>query len=131
MGRSEGRAECRKTRRPFEYAVRVLLDPRRLDSDDPDFARQFDALAEEAREEPTEVTESVAAILADIRRRGDAALCDYTSRFDRHDASRLAIEPDEVDAAIASCAPQTLEALSFAAARIRAFSSSLVALNIA
>ncbi|MEA2756992.1 MAG: histidinol dehydrogenase [Aliidongia sp.] len=98
--------------------------PRRLDVDDPDFARHFEALAEEAREEPAEVTGAVAAILADIRSRGDAALRDYTSRFDRHDASDLAIDRHEVDAAVASCAPETLEALNFAAGRIRAYHES-------
>ncbi|MGB8841301.1 MAG: histidinol dehydrogenase [Aliidongia sp.] len=97
------------------------VGPRRLDIDDPDFVRHFEALADEAREEPLEVTEAVAAILADIRNRGDAALRDYTSRFDGHDAKRLAIDRQEIDAAVAACAPDTLEALNFAADRIRTY----------
>jgi histidinol dehydrogenase len=95
--------------------------PRRLDQSDPDFGRVFEALAEETREEPAEVTAAVAAILADVRRRGDAALFDYTRRFDRHDPKALAIDAAAVDVAIAACAPETLDALGFAAERIRAY----------
>ena len=66
----------------------------------------------------------MAAILADVRARGDWALFEYTRRFDRHDPAGLAIGADEVDAAVAACAPETLAALDFAAKRIRAYHDS-------
>ncbi|MEI9982518.1 MAG: histidinol dehydrogenase [Aliidongia sp.] len=98
--------------------------PRRLDSRAPDFARRFAALTEETRDAAAEVTEAVAAILADIRHRGDWALVEYTRRFDRHDVESLAIGAKEVDAAVAACAPETLAALGFAAERIKAYHDS-------
>jgi histidinol dehydrogenase len=98
--------------------------PRRLDSRAPDFARRFAALTEETRDAAAEVTEAVAAILADIRHRGDWALVEYTRRFDRHEVHSLAIGAGEVDAAVAACAPDTLAALGFAAERIKAYHDS-------
>jgi len=98
--------------------------PRRLDTSDPGFARRFAALAEETREAAAEVAEVVAAILADVHARGDWALYEYTRRFDRHDPAGLAIGAEEVDAAVAACAPETLAALDFAAKRIRAYHDS-------
>jgi histidinol dehydrogenase len=97
--------------------------PRRLDARDADFAERFAALAEETREVAAEVNDAVAAVLSDVRRRGDAALIEYTKRWDRYDvtAETLAVTPAEVDHAVAACAAETLQALEFAAARIRAY----------
>ena len=95
--------------------------PRRLDTQSPDFARDFGHLAGETREAAEQVDETVAAILRDVRARGDAALIDYTRRFDRHDASNLVIGADEIERAVAACAPETLAALDLAASRIRAY----------
>ena len=67
---------------------------------------------------------AVAAILADVRARGDAALLDYTARFDRVRAAsvaRLELPSSEMDAAFTSLAPQERDALEIAARRIRAF----------
>ena len=50
----------------------------------------FDALLTQARETVEQVDRPVAAIIAEIRARGDAALIDYTARFDR-----LALTPDQ------------------------------------
>ncbi|HVJ53355.1 MAG TPA: histidinol dehydrogenase [Aliidongia sp.] len=100
--------------------------PRRLDTSSEDFAQAFAALADETREAAEEVTGAVAAILADVRARGDAALIDYTRRWDRFEATAetLAITADEVDRAVAACAPKTLDALKLAASRIRAYHES-------
>jgi len=96
---------------------------RTLDSTAPDFESAFAALLDMKRETDEDVDSQVAAILADVRRRGDAALIEYTARFDRLElsASGLAITADEVETACASCDPALLEALELAAARIRAF----------
>ena len=59
--------------------------PRRLDARQPDFAGAFATLLSEKREAAVDVRDAVAAILADVRLRGDAALIDYTRRFDRLD----------------------------------------------
>ena len=57
--------------------------PVRLDAGDADFAARFTALLGAKREASAEVGTAVAAILADVRARGDAAVIDYTARFDR------------------------------------------------
>ena len=57
----------------------------RLDASSPDFAAAFAALVDARREADADVSRDVAAIIADVRARGDGALLDYTRRFDRHD----------------------------------------------
>jgi histidinol dehydrogenase len=57
----------------------------RLDASSSDFASAFTALVNARREADADVSRDVAAIVADVRARGDAALRDYTARFDRHD----------------------------------------------
>jgi histidinol dehydrogenase len=97
--------------------------PLRLDARDADFARDFAAVVDATRETPEDVDATVAAIIADVRRRGDAALIEYTRRFDRFDpmGTGLAITAAEIDAAVAHCADETLAALDVAAQRIEAF----------
>ena len=87
------------------------------------FPAAFAALLGEARETAESVGGAVSAIIADVRARGDAALCDYTARFDRLSLppGRLRIGADEVDAAIAAVPAEQLAALEVAASRIEAF----------
>lgn len=61
----------------------------RLDAQDAGFEAAFTALLEGKRESATDVAQAVADIIADVRARGDAALVDYTTRFDR-----LTLKPD-------------------------------------
>ena len=67
--------------------------PFRLDVNDPSFPQDFQSLLGMKRETTAEVNDAVHAILEDVRLRGDAAVIDYTARFDRMtiDAERLAI----------------------------------------
>ena len=104
----------------------TLGAPRRLVAADADFARQFAGLAEESREAASEVDQVVAEILATVRAQGDAALVDYTRRFDRFPATRetLRISAAEIDDAVAAIPAQTRTALELAAARITAFHQS-------
>ncbi|MDR3515768.1 MAG: histidinol dehydrogenase [Azospirillaceae bacterium] len=97
--------------------------PCELNSRAADFAARFEALLAGKREAQADVQSVVAAIVESVRRDGDAAVIDYTARFDRMTitAQGLAIGRDEVDAAIARCAPETLAALQVAAERIEAF----------
>ncbi len=57
----------------------------RLDASSPGFAAAFAALVDARREADADVSRDVAAIVAKVRADGDAALADYTRRFDRHD----------------------------------------------
>ena len=96
---------------------------RRLDTRDEGFGAAFAALLADQRELSEDVTTTVAAILRDVRERGDAALVEYTLRFDRLDLSEapIGITADEVAAARASVPQATLDALAFARDRIAAF----------
>ena len=97
--------------------------PLRLDNRTADFAAGFDALVAAKREAGSDLRAVVADIIAAVRQRGDQALFDYCRRFDRFDPSRdgLAISAEARAKARAACPPAQIEALEFAADRIRAF----------
>lgn len=97
--------------------------PLRLDATDPGFDAAFEAFLGTKREADQDVNDTVAAIVADVRQRGDAALIDYTAKFDRFALSpeTMRITVAEVDAAVAQVSPETMQALETAAERIRAF----------
>ncbi len=97
--------------------------PARLDFLAPDFETRFKALLDAKRENAADVNEAVAAILADVRARGDEAVLDYTRRFDRLDitAKHMRITAEEVDDAIRQCPKETLDALGVAAERITCY----------
>ena len=79
------------------------------------------------RETPiSRVEEPVAAILADVKKRGDEAVLEYTRRFDRCDISSLAVTAEEIDEAFAQVEPEFLEVLEKAAENIRAFHTAQV-----
>ena len=91
--------------------------------DDTDFASRFAALQQMKREQSVDVNEAVAAIIDDVRVRGDAALIELTAKYDRQTLSAdcLRIGDDEIDAAMRACAPETKAALELAAQRIGDF----------
>ena len=96
----------------------------RLASTDADFERRFAELLTAKREASVDVNETVAAIIADVRERGDAAVVDYTRKFDRLpdiEVHTLAIPAADIDSAVEACAPETVEALEMAAERIAAY----------
>ena len=101
----------------------VRLMARRLNSAEPGFAAAFAALVAERRGGPGANAAKVAEIIADVRARGDAALVEYTARFDglELDAAGLRLKPDEIAAAAADCPAETRTALAFAAGRIEDF----------
>ena len=94
-----------------------------LATTDPGFVAAFDALLGQARETVEQVDRPVAAIIAEVRARGDAALIEYTARFDRVtlSAATLRIAAAEIDAAVAAVPGDQLDALDLAATRIEAF----------
>ena len=98
--------------------------PVRLDARSPDFETRFAALLNDKRETSVDVSNAVAAILAEVQARGDAAVVEYTNRFDRVKVPTLAalkVTAAEIDAAEAACSPDLLAALDVAAARIADF----------
>jgi histidinol dehydrogenase len=104
--------------------LRPALELRRLDSMDAGFDAALDALtAFEAAQDPA-VDAAVASIIADVRARGDAAVLDYTHRFDRVRAqamAALAIAPASMRDAYAGLPADQRDALAVAARRIREF----------
>jgi len=88
-----------------------------------DFESRFTALLSTKREVAQDLNLTVAEIIADVRARGDAAIVDYTRRFDRHDVTptTLAFSPAELDAAMAQVAPEVMAALELAYERIEAY----------
>lgn len=95
--------------------------PLKLNDKDPDFEAAFTSLLAQKRDEDKNVDAIAADILADVRARGDAALLDYTRKFDRleiAEASGLRLTESEIKEAIRSCDSETLEALKHAAGRI-------------
>jgi histidinol dehydrogenase len=97
--------------------------PQFLSTRDPGFETAFRRLLGAKREEAADVDATVAAILADVRARGDTALIDLTRRFDRLDLSpaTLAFTEAEIDAEVARVSPEDRAALDLAAERIRAY----------
>ncbi|WOI56844.1 histidinol dehydrogenase [Palleronia sp. LCG004] len=97
--------------------------PARLNTGDPDFESRFAALLGAKREESVDVDDAVAAIIADVRARGDAALIELTARFDRLDLTpgTLFFTEDEIDAHVARVPEAERAALELAAGRIRAY----------
>ncbi|MDP3781753.1 MAG: histidinol dehydrogenase [Sphingopyxis sp.] len=96
---------------------------RRLDASAPGFAAEFDALVNDRRESDSDVSSDVAAIIARVKADGDAALAEYTAKFDRFDldASGWSISKAECAAAYAALVPELRDALNLAAERIRAY----------
>lgn len=97
--------------------------PQFLNTADADFEAAFGALLTAKREDSPDVDDAVAAIIADVRTRGDAAVIDLTAKFDRMDLTpqTLAFSKDEIAAECAKVSKEDREALELAAARITAY----------
>ncbi len=67
--------------------------------------------------------EVVAKLLADVRRRGDAALREWSARIDGATDERLVVDREQIETAVQRVDPELVEALKFAAERIRQFHS--------
>ncbi|MBP6562134.1 MAG: histidinol dehydrogenase [Neisseriaceae bacterium] len=95
-----------------------------LTTTDAHFAAELKALlAFETAQDP-KVDQIVADICADVQNRGDAALIEYTNRFDRMNALSMAdltLSQDQLAAAFARLSPEVQHALETAAQRVRAY----------
>jgi histidinol dehydrogenase len=95
-----------------------------LSSLQPDFAQKFDRIVDARRETDSEVTGQVTDILQTVKLRGDAALAEYTHRFDGYTLAGDAdwsISREACEAAYRELAPDLRDALELAAARIRSY----------
>ncbi|TCS60156.1 histidinol dehydrogenase [Varunaivibrio sulfuroxidans] len=102
--------------------------PMRLNAHDAAFEAAFAKMLVSKREDSIDVNQTVAAILADVRARGDAAVLEYTERFDRIalNAESMAIGKDQLARAADGIDRETLDALVLAADRINAFHAKQV-----
>lgn len=92
-----------------------------LRQSDADFEQRFAAFLSTKREVSADVEAVVRDIIARVRAEGDAALIDYTKRFDRADLETLgiAVSRADIEAAYGQADPATIEALKLARDRIR------------
>ena len=97
---------------------------RRLDSREPEFLSQLDALLAVDAGTDEAIEQAVAEILRAVRSVGDAAVLEYTRRFDRLDVATMAeleLAKDELKSACDALPPVQRSALEQAAARIGAY----------
>ena len=95
----------------------------RLDINDSGFEDAFVRLLETKRETETDVDDTVRAILADVREKGDEAVIAYTREFDGFELSSetMAVTSQEIEAAKEAADSDVLESLELAAGRIADF----------
>ena len=95
--------------------------PQILNINQADFETQFQALMSAKREDSPDVDATVTKIIADVRERGDAAVIELTSKFDRLDLApdTLAFSREEIMAHCATVPAEDRTALELAAKRIR------------
>ncbi|HNC50738.1 MAG TPA: histidinol dehydrogenase [Accumulibacter sp.] len=101
-----------------------MIGIKRLASTDADFEERLRALLAFEATQDDAVERTVAAILADVKARGDTAVIDYTQRFDRLDAATMAdleIPQEELRRALADLPMAQRQALEAAAGRIRRY----------
>ena len=92
----------------------------RINARRPDFEARFLGLLERKREAAADVDGAVAAILDDVRRRGDDAVFEYTRKFDGLSltSATARVSATEIDAAVAKVGAAERDALAAAARRI-------------
>jgi len=96
---------------------------RRLDSSTAGFDAEFQSLLAHHDEQDAGVLAAVQNIITDVRRRGDAALLEYTNRFDRRKAlpADLEIPMDVAAGHVGAISADLRQALENSAVRIRAY----------
>ncbi|WP_136417803.1 histidinol dehydrogenase [Herbaspirillum sp. ST 5-3] len=102
----------------------MAIQMRKLDSADPDFKTKLSALLAFEASEDEAIDRAAAQILADVKARGDAAVLEYTNRFDKLNAgavAQLEIGKEELRAALNGLSSERRTALQTAADRVRAY----------
>ncbi|HWH73331.1 MAG TPA: histidinol dehydrogenase [Methylibium sp.] len=101
-----------------------MVAVRRLATTQPDFEAEFERVLHWSAETDEAIEQRVAAILADVQSRGDAAVLEYTARFDALQAGTMAgleLKASDFAAAFEAITPAQRDALQQAAARIRSY----------
>ena len=96
----------------------------RLDASQADFSTRLDELLAWDSVSDTKVADIVAEIIAAVKQRGDAAVIEYTNRFDRRRVTamdELVVSAERIATALASITQAQREALETAAERVRAY----------
>ena len=105
-------------------AMNLVATPLYLSTIDVGFEAAFQARLHWSAQADAAIEQRVADILADVQQRGDAAVLDYTRRFDALDASSLAelsVTPAELQRAFDAIPAAQRLALQVAAQRVRAY----------
>ncbi|MFQ5659119.1 MAG: histidinol dehydrogenase [Gammaproteobacteria bacterium] len=100
-----------------------MIEIKRYTSTEKDFAIKLNRLLSSMDEPLQEVTETVSAILREVKLRGDEALLEYTNHFDQRDAGIVDLEvpSEKIEAAVSEIPQQLHEALEDACRRIRRY----------
>ncbi|KFB77552.1 histidinol dehydrogenase [Candidatus Accumulibacter cognatus] len=101
-----------------------MIAIKRLSSTDPDFNERLDALLAFEAAQDACVEQAVADILSEVKARGDAAVIEYTRRFDALSANSMAeleLSQSELQQALAALPPTQRQALEAAAERVRSY----------
>ena len=104
--------------------MQFVAVPARLSTASATFEADFAARLHWSAEQDAAIEERVAAILADVQTRGDAAVLEYTQRFDGVQAQSMAaleLSQAELKAAYDSLPAEQKDALTAAAARVRSY----------
>ena len=102
----------------------MKIDLRTLKTADPDFKADFDRLLDRAHAIDPKIETTVRDIVADVRVRGDAAVVEYTRRFDRREVDsvkELEVSRSRLREVSRAVTKEQYEALANAAERIRAY----------
>jgi len=102
------------------------MDIKQLATSDDNFWPELKAMLEWEAVSDQDVFATVNGILADVKSRGDAALLEYTNRFDRMQASsmgELEVSAERMQQALVSIPAEQRQALELAASRIQAYAS--------
>ncbi len=101
-----------------------MISITRLSSSQPDFLARLDKLLQFDAATDASIEQTVAAILADVRARGDAAVLEYTNKFDRMSTTSMAaltLPKSRLDEALAGLEQERRQALEAAAERVRRY----------
>jgi len=101
-----------------------MMEIRRLSTNDANFDADLKALLAFETAQDESVDAVVASILKDVKARGDAAVLEYTNRFDKTNASNLRdleIKKDELSAALDALPANQRAALQAAADRVKKY----------
>ena len=104
--------------------MQFIATPARLVSASATFEADFAARLHWSADTDAAIEQRVAAILADVQTRGDAAVLEYTARFDALDAPSVAaleLTQAELKAAFDAIPAVQRDALQAAAARVRSY----------